>query len=147
MIISTGACGSETDDDPMSLRCVDAGIDAGLVGQTRQRTCDIGNSAECVEPAPGFTVDLFDRYAQLDDDGFGSGTLDPEAVKLATTTSGADGTFELEVPFGNYYACAPDGDDRVTCSRQIIIDEVTPLFTAYFEFGNGPLWSVRPCDD
>lgn len=142
------ACGPSSGDDgggtEGSSRCAAAPFDAGLLGITEERICDVGGPEECLRPASGIMVGLYDRDAQIGGD-VGGGTLDPEAVELASVVSDS-GRFELELSPGSYWACAIQGPDDVTCSGMITIDDATPLHLADYEYGNGSGWTVRACD-
>ncbi len=134
----------EGESGGQSRRCTDPGIEAGLVGQTRERICDV--EGDCVMTEAGVVLGVYDRDAQIDG-ALGPGRLDPDAVKVAGTSSGEDGGFVLELPLGTWFVCATEATDMVTCSNAIEIGQDDPLHEAYFEHGNGSSWTVRSCTE
>ncbi|MEX1363668.1 MAG: hypothetical protein AB1Z98_11100 [Nannocystaceae bacterium] len=151
LVISIAAAGCSTTSDQEEAdqaRCEDARIGAGVLGVVERRTCDIGPSSECLEPDPRRIIRFYDRNAQVSDGSTDTGTLDPDAIEVASAESTVNGTYEVELPLGaTYYACDFVFDDTVSCSRPLQITDETPLLLVDYESGNGSLWYVRACDE
>lgn len=140
---SGSADSSSTGEPPTPSPCELAEIAQGIVGRTDVRTCD--TEGDCVDPASGVEVWLFDENPQMGGSRFEPGTLNPDVPMLEMTTSGADGRFEFALGASSYHVCTPVGADQVICSDAMIVVGADPLHVAYYETGNGDSWSSSSC--